>query len=344
MNRAPSEARAVDLLEELAAVPSLTGSEGALVDRLEQRLRGDGWEVHEIPVSPGRRNLFARFGRPAVVFTTHADTVPPFFAPRREGARLYGRGACDAKASLAAQIIAAQDLRDRNLSIGLLVLVGEERGSDGALAANPRGAEWGGSYLVGGEPTDNRFVAGCKGCLRISVTTRGVAGHSSEASPESAVPPMLDLLARIRTLPLPEDPVFGQTTSNIGVLEAGSAPNVVADRARAEILFRTGRPVGELLGSIQQLADGGVELAVAYRSEPTAFRVPRGARGEIVAFACDLPLLPAWGRPLLVGPGSIAEAHSADESVPLDEVERAVSIYSELASALALSGDRALEP
>ena len=275
---------------------------------------------------------------------THADTVPPFFPPRRSGAGLAGRGACDSKGSLAAQSVALEDLLAEGRPVGLLVLVGEERGSDGALAANrePRGSR----YIVCGEPTENHFVGGSKGCLRIRAETRGVAGHSSIAgSGSSAVPPLLDFLEVLRAMRVPNDPHFGETTMNIGVLEAGTAPNVIADRAGAEILFRTGEPVETVLSRIRGAASPDVELEVPYRSDPILFRVPKNQpSAEIVSFACDLPLLPAWGEPILVGPGSIGEAHAAEEKVDLAQIEEAVDIYRTLARGLLERGEDYLEP
>jgi acetylornithine deacetylase len=335
------------LLESLVAIPSVTGDEAALVDFVEARLRSGGWTCDSIPVSPARRNIFARRGDPAVVLSTHADTVPPFFAPRLEGGTLFARGACDAKGSLAAMIHALESLpAGVSSAAGLLLVVGEERGSDGALVANAHSQR--ARYLIGGEPTGNRFVSGSKGCVRIAVETRGAAGHSSlegAAAARSAVDPLLDFLSRARSVTFAPDRTFGQTTMNIGVLEAGTAPNVVAERGRAEVLFRTGVPVDHVLARLRKAAaECGAELSVPYRSEPTAFRVPRGEAGEVVAFACDLPLLEKWGEPILVGPGSIAHAHAADERVELDDVEAAARIYRDLVEALLARGEEALEP
>jgi acetylornithine deacetylase len=337
-------ARAVGLLEELVVIPSITGAEGPLLDFLEERFRARGFSVETRDVSPGRRNLFIHHGPAAVVFMTHADTVPPFFPPRRGDGVLFARGACDAKGSLAAQAVALEDLAQEGAAAGLLVLVGEERGSDGALAANRE--PHAGRYLICGEPTQNRFIAGSKGCLRIRAEARGVSGHSSApGSGRSAVLPLLDFLADLRAAALPVHPVFGGTTMNIGVLEAGTAPNVIADSARAEVLFRTGEPVETLLSRIRPSASGRVGLEIPYRSDPILFRVPKGQpSSEIVSFACDLPLLPAWGEPILVGPGSILDAHAAEEKVDLAQVEEAVSIYSELARGLLARGEGHLEP
>ena len=344
MIRPEAGARAVELLCDLVAIPSVTGKEGPLLEYLERRYAGAGWTVESMEVSSDRRNLFVHRGHPSVVLTTHADTVPPFLPPRREGDVLVGRGACDAKGSLAAQAIALEELaRDGTNEVGLLVLVGEERGSDGALAANRRPHL--ARYLVGGEPTGSRFVAGSKGCLRIEVEARGVSGHSSiPDSGRSAVDPLLDFLNDLRALRLPEHPTFGGTTLNIGVIQAGTAPNVIAESARAEVIFRTGEPIENLLAHLRPMAEGRVSLAVGYRSDPVTFRCPKGEEGEIVSFACDLPLLPAWGEPILFGPGSIRDAHGAEEKVDLADVAAAVGVYAGLVRGLLDRGEASLIP
>jgi acetylornithine deacetylase len=336
--------RAVSLLSELVAIPSVTGSEEPVLAYLERRYASSGWIVDSMEVAPDRRNLFVHRGHPSVVLTTHADTVPPFFPPRREGDLLMGRGACDAKASLAAQAVALEELaRGGTSEVGMLVLVGEERGSDGALAANRRPHL--ARYLVGGEPTGSRFVAGSKGCLRIEVEARGVSGHSSEPSTgRSAVDPLLEFVNDLRAMKLPEHPTFGATTMNIGVLQAGTAPNVIAESARAEIIFRTGEPIETLLAHIRPMAQGRVEVRVGYRSDPVSFRCPKTSPGEIVSFACDLPLLPAWGEPILFGPGSIRDAHGAEEKVSLAEVASAVGVYVGLVRGLLSQGEACLAP
>lgn len=341
---------AAELLESLVAIPSITGSEEALVDFVEARLRASGWTCVAIPVSGRRRNLYAHRGRPRVVFSTHADTVPPFVAPRRKGDVLAGRGACDAKGSLTAMLFALDALAaEGNREAGLLLLVGEERGSDGARAANSwEGAPRGG-YLVGGEPTENRFVAGTKGCLRVTIETQGAAAHSSlvsELGSASAVERLLDALGAIRGLDFPVHPEFGATTANIGVIEAGTAPNVVAERGRAEVLFRTGVSADTVLSDVRDAAGGATRVTVDYRSEPARFRVPAldVREASIVSFACDLPLLPSWGEPLLVGPGSIRDAHAAGERVSLRDVETAVEIYRTLALSLLTAGEAHLAP
>jgi acetylornithine deacetylase len=334
-------AKVSELLECLVAIPSVTGAEEPVVRFVEERLASRGWRCVSMPVSEGRRNLFATRGEaPPVVLTTHADTVPPFFSPRRDGDVLFARGACDAKGSLAAMIAALEDLSPGE-SAGLLLVVGEERGSDGAITANAFPDAGRTRFLVGGEPTGNRFVAGSKGCLRVVLETRGVSGHSSiSEGSRSAVDPLLDVLLAIRGLSFPPAPVFGGTTANVGVIEAGTAPNVVAERGLAEVLFRTGVPVAGVLAAVEKAAAGRASVSIPYRSEPVAFRVPRrGPRADVVSFACDLPLLSRWGAPLLVGPGSIAFAHAADERVSLAEVEVAALLYRDTVAGLLAEGE-----
>jgi acetylornithine deacetylase len=348
----PGEADPAALLEALTGIPSVTGEESALVGFVEAWLRDRGWACGSIPVSHERRNLFARRGgAPRVVFSTHADTVPPFFPPHRSGGELLGRGACDAKGSLAAMLVALDRLAgsDRVGDAALLLLVGEERGSDGAIAANSWPDAPRSQYLVGGEPTENRFVSGTKGCLRVALETRGTAAHSSisdRGRSGSAVEPLLDVLAEIRRQDFPDDPTFGSTTVNIGVIAAGTAPNVVAEKGRAEVLWRTGVPIARVLEAVSALARGKAELSVAYRSEPVRFRVPRALAKDspIVSFACDLPLLPRWGQPILVGPGSILDAHASHERVRLSDVAEAAAIYRDLALGLLRDGEDHLEP
>ncbi len=339
--------RVRELLEALVAIPSVTGAEEEVVSFVERRLSRAGWRCESIPVSPGRRNLFASGGgRAPVVLSTHADTVPPFLDPRREGGVLFGRGACDAKGSLAAMIVALEDRSPAANEAGLLLLVGEERGSDGARAANadPRSGE----FLVGGEPTGNRFAGGSKGCVRLTIETRGVAAHSSltpAGGVRSAIGPLLDFLAEVRAVDLPTDPIFGETTVNIGVIAGGTAPNVIAETARAEILVRTGASTAAVLAKVEAAARGRGEITVPYRSERILFGRPRGTpRGEVVSFACDLPLLGRWGIPLLVGPGEIAHAHAADEQIEISAVEESVRLYSDLIAGLGRDGREFLEP
>ncbi|HEY0553724.1 MAG TPA: M20/M25/M40 family metallo-hydrolase, partial [Thermoanaerobaculia bacterium] len=235
-----------ELTRALIDIDSTTGREGEVGDflfrTLEELARASGGAVERMAVEEGRFNVFASWGEPAVVLSTHMDTVPPFFPSSEDDEFLYGRGACDTKGGIAAMLQAARELLDEGVrGFGLLFVVGEETDSLGAQVANrqPRGAR----YLINGEPTENRLALGSKGYLYLRIEADGRAAHS--AYPElgdSAVDKLLEVLARLRSLSLPTDPILGDTTINVGTLSGGRAPNVVADHARAEVTLRT---VGE---------------------------------------------------------------------------------------------------
>jgi acetylornithine deacetylase len=319
------------LARTLIDIDSTTGGEAEIGGWLAAFLRGRGYEVSEQPVGSGRFNVFARLGEPpAVVLSTHMDCVPPFFPSREQGGVIFGRGACDAKGILAAQVAAAERLRaSGEARIGLLVVVGEERGSDGAAVANDR-APGGVRFLIDGEPTDNRLGAATRGILRVRLHATGRAAHSSFPElGESAIDKLLDALMVIRGIALPEDPLLGRTHYTVGLIDGGVAPNVVSPRASAELLFRT---VGE--GSAVRAALAVVEglVAIEHVLDIPAVRlytVP-GFDTAVFPYTTDVPLLTRWGRPLLVGPGSVHVAHADEEHVSIDELRHAVDLYEAL--------------
>jgi acetylornithine deacetylase len=322
----------VALTRALVDIDSTTGREESAGRWLAGRLRDLGYRVTEQPVADGRFNVFARLGPPPrVVFSTHFDCVPPFFPSREENGMVFGRGSCDAKGILAAQVAAAERLRAEGESrLGLLFVVGEERGSDGARIANelaPAGVE----FLINGEPTDNRLGAATRGVLRVRLRAKGRAAHSSFPElGESAIDKLLDALMVIRGLSFPEDPLLGRTHYSIGVIEGGVAPNVISPHAWAELLFRTvgeGRLVRELLRVVEPLV--GVE-EVLDMPAVRMHTVP-GLETAVFPYTTDVPFLPRWGRPLLLGPGSIHVAHTDDEHVPVDELRQAIELYVALA-------------
>lgn len=325
----------VAIARALVDIDSTTGQEGAAGRWIAELLRGRGYDVAEQPVSAGRFNVFARLSTPPrVVFSTHFDCVPPFFPGREEKGLLFGRGSCDAKGILAAQVAAAERLRaGGETRIGLLFVVGEERGSDGARAANalaPGGVE----FLVDGEPTDNRLGAATRGVLRVRLRASGRAAHSSYPElGESAIDKLLDALLAVRRLALPDDPLLGRTHYSIGLIEGGVAPNVIAPHASAELLFRIvgeGRAVRNLLRTVEDCVavDDVLEIpAVRLHTVP-------GFDTAVFPYTTDIPLLPRWGRPLLLGPGSVHVAHADDEHVRVDELLTAVERYATLAAHL----------
>lgn len=327
------------LTRALVDVDSTTGREGPVGEMLADFLGTRGWRVERQPVSDGRFNVFARLDAPPeVVFSTHFDCVPPFFPSREERGLLFGRGACDAKGIAAAQLAAAERLRAAGEArIGLLFLTGEERGSDGARVANQL-APPGVRYLVDGEPTDNRLGIATKGVLRVRLRADGRAAHS--AFPElgdSAIDKLLDALMLLRGVRLPEDALLGRTNYIVGLISGGVAPNVVSPHATAELLFRLVGDAAEVRSALEVLDP---LVSVDYVLEIPAVRlhtVP-GFDAAVFAYTTDVPLLPRWGTPLLLGPGSIHVAHTDDEHVSLDELHQAVDLYVTLAQRLLQAG------
>jgi acetylornithine deacetylase len=321
----------VAFARELIDIDSTTGGEQAAGNLLAAKLEGLGYRVERQPVADGRFNVFAWVDDPLVVLSTHFDCVPPFFPSDLRDGKLYGRGSCDAKGILAAQVAAAERLRrEGERRVGLLFVVGEERGSDGAVAANAA-ARPSSRFLVNGEPTDCRLGLATRGVLRLRLNASGRAAHSSiPEHGESAIDKLIDALVRMRTLRWPSDPDLGETFYTLGLIAGGVAPNVISPSAWAEVMFR-------LVGS----ADEVLRVARALEPEVTieeVLRVPMvrmqtlpGFQSAVFPFTTDVPFLDRWGTPLLYGPGSILVAHTPDEHLSLDEFETAIDGYASLA-------------
>lgn len=321
------------LARALIDIDSTTGREGPVAGWLAAFLERRGYAVRRQPVSADRVNLFAAAGRHDVVLSTHLDCVPPFFASRLDGGRLYGRGACDAKGILAAQIVAAERIRAAGEpEVALLFVAGEERGSDGARAANTKPC--GSRFLINGEPTDNRLAAGTRGAWRVRLHARGRAAHSSLPElGESAIDKLLEALAMLARIELPEDAMFGRTFYTIGTIDGGVAPNVIPPSARAEVLFRTVGPASAVANAIDPIRSL-VTVEEVLDVPPARFEAVPGFDTAVFPFTTDIPLLGAWGRPLLLGPGSVTVAHTDQEHVSVAELERAVDLYTTLVRAL----------
>ena len=317
----------------LINIDSTTGQEAEAGQWLGRELRGLGYTVVEQPVDRARANVFATIDAPAVVLSTHYDCVPPFFPSRVEDGRLYGRGACDAKGILAAQVAAAERLRARGeRRVGLLFVVGEERGSDGAAIANATPAP-GARFLINGEPTDNRLGTATRGVLRLRLRAVGRAAHS--AAPEhgeSAIDKLIDALVALRSMPLPSDPELGSTFYSVGLIEGGIAPNVISPHASAEVLFRTIGPPEDILRAIRPLDRFVTSEEILRVPRVTLHTVP-GFPTAVFPFTTDVPFLNRWGAPLLFGPGSFLVAHTSHEHVEIGELDRAVEGFEQLAEA-----------
>jgi acetylornithine deacetylase len=332
-----------ELTRALVDIESVTNNEKQVGDFLFAHLsalasRYEG-SIERISVAPQRDNIFVRWGDPIVTLSTHMDTVPPFFASNEDPEFLWGRGSCDAKGIIAAMVASAEKLLATGTrNFALLFLVGEERNSAGAKAAalNPRGSR----FLVNGEPTDNRIALGSKGALRFEVTARGRLAHS--AYPElghSAIHTLLEVLQEIRQIPLPQDDMLGPSTLNIGTISGGRAPNVVADEARAEIMFRTVGDPTPLREAVAAVVAGRAEAREVLHTPAIRLTGLDGLPTTAVAFTTDIPALgEAWGKPFLIGPGSIHVAHTAEERISKKELLEAVEIYTRMVTQLLLEG------
>jgi acetylornithine deacetylase len=316
----------ISLTRDLVRIPSPTGEEAAVVAFMAELLTRLGYNVARLEVTPGRDILYATLESPVLVFTTHLDVVPPHLPVGEDAEWLYGRGTCDAKGLAAAMVAAAERLRDEGEQrIGLLFMVGEETGGDGAQAASA--LEPKGRFLINGEPTENRLSIGQKGSVCFTLEATGKAAHS--AYPEegrSAIELLLDALERIRALELPSDPLLGDTTLNIGLLAGGVAPNVIPPEASATLLYRTVADPGPLELAVRQAA--GPEIRVERRF---GFRHVRstplpGWDTTTVKFASDLAYQ--------MGPGSIRFAHTAQERIRKADLEAGVECYVRLAKQL----------
>jgi acetylornithine deacetylase len=330
-----------DLTRQLIDIPSLTGDESAIGLFLAAYLKNLSYRVERQEIASDRFNVLATTEQPPrIVFSTHMDTVPPFISSSEDDEYIHGRGSCDAKGIIAAQIFAAERLRASGFNdVGLLFTVDEELSSEGAQAVNQHPLARECRYLINGEPTDNKMAIGTKGSVRLIVTSGGRAAHS--AYPEygdSAIEKLLDILQDIRAVEWPEESFFGATTCNIGVIEGGTRPNVIPDHARAQLQIRLGIDIEQAKRIVERAVGGRGDVEYASAHNPVRlFSVP-GFEETVVRFTTDVPYLSNWGKPLLLGPGSILDAHTDHERVSKRELEQAVDIYVKLASELSKDG------
>ncbi|MET0753102.1 MAG: M20/M25/M40 family metallo-hydrolase [Pyrinomonadaceae bacterium] len=326
-----------ELTKHLMNIPSVSGEEQKVGAFLGEYLKSLGWTVEMQEVSNGCKNVIAYLNKtPRVFLSTHMDTVPPFIAPTEDDEKIYGRGACDAKGIIASQITAAEELRKQGIEdIGFLFTVDEEQSSTGAKAANlhPIAAKC--EYLINGEPTDNDLAIGSKGALRFMIKTTGKAAHSAYPEQgESAIEKLIDILNDVRRIEFPNDEFFGETTCNIGTLEGGMKLNIIPAKAEAGLLIRLTtkkEPVWEIL---EKTVGNRGELELLSVSEPVKMLAVEGFRQKAVRFTTDIPHLPNWGTPLLLGAGSILDAHTSREYVLKKDLEESVGLYVNLVKKL----------
>jgi len=333
----------IRLTRELCEIESTTYNEGAVGDFLAELLARRGWDVEKtaVPQSPegpagaARWNVYAGTAgeTPDLVFSTHMDTVPPYIPFTEDEEFVYGRGVSDAKGILAAQVAAAEVLRADGLKIGVLFVSGEERDSAGARAANL--APKGNRYLINGEPTDNCLGIASKGALRAWIKCTGKMAHSAYPElGESAVHKLVEVLGRLMALELPVDKDAGPSTLNIGQIQGGHAPNVIADKAEAQVLVRLVGPSAPVREAILKAAEGLAEVQFTLDLAFVRLRAVEGLPTMVAKFATDIPMLTNWGEPLLLGPGSIHVAHTPFEKLSKKELVASVDLYVKVAKQL----------
>jgi acetylornithine deacetylase len=346
MSRLTNPVDVFKLTRELIDVPSVTGGEFEIGNSLGELLGRLGYQVELQEVADDRANVIATTGAQArIVLSTHMDTVPPYIQSSEDDEFIYGRGACDAKGIIAAQIAAAEKLRAGGVSeIGLLFTVDEEVTSAGAKVANTHPSAAGCQYLINGEPTDNSLAVGTKGSLQVTITAAGRAAHS--AYPEqgdSAIEKLLDVLADIRRIDWPADEVFGDTTCNIGVISGGTRANVVPDAAQTTLQIRLATGADAAKELLEVAVAGRAVLDYKSTHDPVRLVALDGFEQTMVRFTTDIPYLTKWGRALLIGPGSILDAHTEHERVAKSQLLRAVDIYAEITGRLLARNERAAE-
>ncbi len=325
------------LTRSLIEIDSVTPGEGEignfLFDYLKPLAERFGGRIERQEVEPGRNNVWAHWGEPEVVFSTHMDTVPPFIPPREDDEFIWGRGACDTHGIAAAMIKALEMLLDNGVrDLGILLVVGEEVDGAGARHANldPPCVK----YLINGEPTENMLALASKGTLGLRIRSAGRACHS--AYPElgdSAITRLIDGLQRLRQIDWPSDPLLGETTVNIGTLDGGPAANIVADHASADVVIRVVADI-EKTEALAMAALGGLDVEVFARTPSLRLVGVDGFETSVVKYTTDIPKLSNWGRPLLIGPGSIHHAHTRDERISKAEIVQAIDLYQRLTLSL----------
>jgi acetylornithine deacetylase len=306
-----------------------------LFDHLRPLVERFNGRIEKIQVEPGRNNVWAWWGTPEIVFSTHMDTVPPFIPSKEDDEFIWGRGACDTHGLCAAMIKSLERLLEEGVrDLGLLLVVGEEVDGRGAAFANetpPAGVR----YLINGEPTENLLALGSKGALGLRLTAKGAAAHSAyEELGDSAIIKLLDNLQALRGVVWPSDPILGETTLNVGTIEGGIAANVIPDKASASLMIRVVTDLAAIKSQALAAFDDRVEVEVFASSPAVRLKAVDGFETSVVKYTTDIPKLTNWGQPLLLGPGTIHVAHTLDERVPKKQIAEAIELYVRLVKQL----------
>lgn len=325
-------------IREMIDIASVSGAEGDVARYLERDLAERRFDVQLQQVEGDRLNVYARLGNkpPRGILCTHIDTVPPYFGSSEDDEYIYGRGSCDAKGIVAAMVHAAEGLRGNGVDdVAMLFVVGEEVDSIGALTAAKMdiAPEW----VLVGEPTQNKMATGHKGNLKFVLKAEGKAAHSAYPHlGDSAIERLLRTLETLRTTPWGESDVLGPATVNIGTISGGLAANVIAPHAQADVFVRVVGSAAEAERKLKEVVGDDSKLSIEMVSESDAVfcETLSGFETAPVSFGTDIPSLKHFGKMLLLGPGSILDAHTAGEKIGKAEVVHAVSYYQDAVGAL----------
>ena len=322
-----------ELTKKLITIPSVTGTERKIAEYLTAHLSSLGYRVERQTVTEDRFNLFAYAGEGRVMFCTHIDTVPAFSLPivaREDDDFIYGRGACDTKGIIAAMVEAGERLRRSGVTdFGYMFLVGEETDSIGARTANK--LKWNSEYVIVGEPTQNQLARAQKGTMLVNLTATGRAAHSGY--PErgvSAIKNLLEVLGDCEGADWGDHSILGKGTFNIGVFHGGDAANIVPAMASTSIMIRTVESQAQVEEKMRGIVGGRATMEIVGASDPLILHVVEGFQTTVVSFGSDAPHLGNTGKRLLIGPGSILDAHTGGEKISKAELMEGIGLYEKL--------------
>ena len=319
-----------ELTKQLMAIPSLTGAEKEVGDFLALELEARGYRVETQQVEEDRFNVLATVGEPAVMLCTHIDTVPPMLPVREDDRYLYGRGACDTKGIIASMLEAGDRLRKSGVTnFGYLLVVGEEVNSIGAKTANT--LKWGTKFVIVGEPTGNKLARAHKGTLQANLSVKGRAAHSGY--PEegvSAITRLWNVLTDCMNADWGNDAILGNGSFNVGVFHGGEKANIVPGLAMASVMIRTVEPQAQVEARLHRIVGDRAAVDIPAGAVPQFMHVVDGFETTVVSFGSDIPYLGNMGKPLLIGPGSILDAHTVEEKVRKNELIEGVELYERL--------------
>jgi acetylornithine deacetylase len=319
-----------ELTKQLMEIPSVTGNESGIADFLSLHLGNAGYRIVWQEVEPGRSNVLAFAGEPTIVFCTHIDTVPPVLPVREDNEFLYGRGACDTKGIIAAMLEAGDRLKRSGIqNFAYLFVVGEEVNGAGARVANR--FKWGSQFVIVGEPTQNLMARAQKGTFNANLAFIGKAAHSGYPEEgRSAIDGLWNVLSDCRQANWGDDPVLGRGSFNVGVFQGGERANIVPGRASASVMIRTVESGPAIEEKMKSLIANRATMEVVSSNDPHVMHVVEGFETTVVSFGSDVPYLTTLGKPILVGPGSILDAHTAGEKISKRELMEGADLYERL--------------